>query len=70
MATGPGKYDDLCTAAREGAAADACVLIILGGTRGSGFSIQGLWPVLAHLPDMLEATAAAIRQDMAMGQRG
>jgi hypothetical protein len=38
---GPGKYDDACTAAREMAQAEAAIVIILNGNKGSGFSIQG-----------------------------
>jgi len=37
---GPGKYDDACTAAREATGARGVVLIVLDGTRGSGFSCQ------------------------------
>jgi hypothetical protein len=37
---GPGKYDDLCTEAREAAEAEGAILIILGGNKGPGFSAQ------------------------------
>ena len=40
MPLGGGKYDDLCTAAREKAAAEAVVLIVVGGKKGHGFSVQ------------------------------
>jgi hypothetical protein len=40
MATGPGKYDDELTKAREPAGADIGCLILIGGKRGDGFSLQ------------------------------
>jgi len=40
MPFGPGKYDDACTAARLATGADACILIIVGGSKGEGFSVQ------------------------------
>jgi len=40
MPVGPGKYDALCTDARVAADARACILIIIGGKLGSGFSVQ------------------------------
>ncbi len=40
MAEGPGKYDDECTIARHLTGAAACLLVILGGNKGSGFSVH------------------------------
>jgi hypothetical protein len=40
MALGPGKYDDECTKAREATMADGCILIVINGSLGSGFSCQ------------------------------
>jgi hypothetical protein len=37
---GPGRYDDLCTYAREQADAQGVILIILEGKVGSGCSMQ------------------------------
>lgn len=37
---GPGKYDDLATLVLERADADAAIVIVLGGSKGSGFSVQ------------------------------
>lgn len=37
---GPGKYDEVCTIARELTQAHGVVLIILSGNRGTGFSGQ------------------------------
>jgi hypothetical protein len=38
--TGPGKYDPICTKAREDAKAGCALLIILDGEHGHGFSAQ------------------------------
>lgn len=35
-----GKYDAEATAARESAQAGAVLLIVLGGNRGNGFTVQ------------------------------
>lgn len=40
MATGPGKYDKECTIIRATCEAQGVVLMVLGGNRGSGFSVQ------------------------------
>jgi hypothetical protein len=68
MAIGPGKYDDLCTAARVAAAAEGAILIILGGHLGSGFCVQGPPHALVRLPDLLESMAKDIRSDMERGE--
>jgi hypothetical protein len=60
----PGKYDDLCTMVRKGSHAQGVALIIIGGDKGQGFSVQGTRSVLALLPDMLEFMAAKIRKDL------
>lgn len=69
MNTGPGKYDDLCTLVRRRSNASAVVLIVLGGDKGSGFSLQGLEEspgVLAALmPDMMRGIADEIEQSRA-----
>ena len=67
MTIGPGKYDDLCTVVRTATGAPVVAVIIFGGTRGSGFSVQmeerhaGF---IARLPDMLEEMAKQIRSDL------
>ena len=52
---GPGKYDDICTVARERTDAQAAIVIIINGVLGSGFSLQS--DVVVQLPDMLETMA-------------
>ena len=62
---GPGKYDAIATAAREVTNADAIVLIIANGIYGNGFSVQAMNPEFVEkLPDMLEAMAKQIREDL------
>lgn len=65
MSHGPGKYDDLCTEAREQAQADGAVLIIMGGAKGDGFDVQVPVDKLFGLPDVLEYMAKQIRADLA-----
>jgi hypothetical protein len=63
MALGPGKYDDLCTAARVLAEADAAIVIILNGNQGSGFSMQFITlEAVVAMPDILERVATEIRE--------
>jgi len=67
MAWGPGKYDDVCTAARLEAGVDVAgrgggvVLMVLGGKLGTGFSVQADLRTLAQLPNILESIAAQLR---------
>jgi hypothetical protein len=67
MPIGGGKYDDVCTHVRELAGVTeggGVILIIIGGGRGSGFSVQANLHVMEKLPDLLEDIAAQIRQDL------
>lgn len=61
---GPGKYDPLCTQARETAQARGVIMIVLDGLHGSGFSVQveGL-DITARLPEILRRLAADIEAD-------
>lgn len=73
MAFGPGKYDDLCTYVRgqigltEFGDPDGggVALIIIGGNRGPGFSVQADFETTMLLPDLLEEMARQIRKDVA-----
>jgi hypothetical protein len=63
MAKGPGKYDNICTTAREAAQADSVVLIVLNGVHGSGFSVQSSARLDQHsLADLLEIVVNAMRE--------
>lgn len=55
---GPGRYDDLATRARKDASASAVILVILGGSKGSGFSVQSR-------TDIAPRAVAMILRDMA-----
>jgi len=71
MALGPGVYDDACTKAREETGGEGVLLIVIRGTKGTGFSCQATPHVTAALPDVLEDVAAQIRRDgLAVGVRG
>lgn len=61
MPTGPGKYDDLCTVAREAAKAQAVVLIVLNGKHGSGFSVQSHAPLT---PSVLAETLSGLVEEV------
>ena len=50
MALGPGKYDDLATHVREHAKARAAIVIVIGGEKGSGFSVQTEGGLVLPLP--------------------
>lgn len=64
MAHGPGKYDPLATYVRESAHAEAVAVIVINGSRGTGFSVQGTANVQEFLPDLLDHMAAEIRRDL------
>ena len=68
MSLGPGKYDDLCTNVRLSAMARGVVLIVLGGHKGSGFSVQADAEIQRSLPEMLEHIAKVMRADL--GEKG
>jgi hypothetical protein len=64
MARGPGKYDSLCLKARQGACAQGAVLIIIEGSKGTGFSAQFLDPQLGlGLPAILREVADEIEKE-------
>jgi len=67
MATGPGRYDDLCTYVREQAQARGTIVIVIGGNRGEGFECQLDYETMLRVPDLLESMAKQIRDDMEMG---
>jgi hypothetical protein len=63
MSLGPGKYDHLCTQAREGAKAAGALLIVFGGERGDGFSMQATAETTMALPAILRMVADDIERD-------
>ena len=63
MAYGPGKYDKEATIVRESTNAESVLVIVLGGDRGSGFSVQSRSPVAARrLAMILHEVAAQIER--------
>jgi hypothetical protein len=76
MPIGPGKYNQLCTNVRLIARAEAAIVIIMNGDRGSGFSIQctagnlslDQTPVAAWLPSLLRHMADEIEKDSDLDQ--
>jgi hypothetical protein len=64
MAIGPGKYDDVCTVARETANAEGCILVILDGSQGSGFSCQATIEITVKLPALLRKVADEIEASL------
>jgi hypothetical protein len=65
MPWGPGKYDDLCTTAFDGAkikGRGGVIVIVIDGDRGSGFSVQADIQTLTALPLILEDVAKEIRE--------
>jgi len=69
MTIGAGKYDDICTHARMRANALAAIVIILSGSKGSGFSVQAVEgahaKVISGLPELLRELARQIEGDTA-----
>jgi hypothetical protein len=62
MPLGPGKYDDLCTLVREKSRAQGVILIVVGGDRGEGFSVQATAGVVRVLPDLLDSVSQQLRE--------
>jgi hypothetical protein len=63
MALGPGKYDHVCTLAREQAKAEGALLIVFGGEYGDGFSMQAPMTTSKALPAILRMVADDIERD-------
>jgi hypothetical protein len=64
MPEGQGKYDDLCTAARQAAESEATLLIVFGGNKGNGFSAQIPRDLLETVPEILRALADEIEKSL------
>jgi hypothetical protein len=59
MAIGPGKYDEIATAARKGV-----VLMVLDGEFGYGFSAQLPPEYYSGLPEVLRQVAEQLEAEM------
>lgn len=62
---GPGKYDELCTLVQEATEAEGVILIVLGGNRGAGFSVQATVPIHLRLPSYLRELATLLEANRA-----
>lgn len=67
MTLGAGKYDDLCTYVREQSGAHGAIVIIFGGHKGGGFSVQADMTVQSQIPEILEHVARTMRADLPGG---
>lgn len=68
MPMGPGVYDHECTRVRKRTKASGVALIVIGGDKGSGFSVQADALITLTLPEMLESMAKQIRASYAKGK--
>jgi hypothetical protein len=68
MPKGKGKYDALCTEVRVKSGAEAAIVFVVNGDKGSGFSVQGQLETTSELPDMLDLVAKEIRRSLAKGK--
>jgi hypothetical protein len=64
MALGPGKYDEVCTVAREACAAQGVILIVFGGSNGNGFCVQAPLEIQFAIPKILRDLADKIETDV------
>lgn len=63
MAIGEGgKYDDIATHVRETTEAEAVVVIVVGGSRGSSFAVQMAATGDLEAAETAERLAAVLRQ--------
>ena len=61
---GKGKYDLECSAVRMRTLATGVIVIVIGGDRGSGFSMQAPPEMTAKLPGVLRHMADEIEADL------
>jgi hypothetical protein len=64
MTIGPGVYDAEVTLVVESTNAQAVILIVLDGDRGSSFSIQATPGVILRLPEILRDMADQLDPDI------
>lgn len=65
---GPGKYDEETTLVMDRVKARAVILIVFGGAKGSGFSVQATEPTMVELPAMLRGIADEMEADINSGK--
>lgn len=64
MTVGPGKYDAEAAAAMKATNAAGVILIVIGGDKGPGFSVQATHQVMLSLPTMLKDVAGQLEADI------
>jgi hypothetical protein len=64
MALGPGKYDEETESVRKSLGARGVMLMVVDGSKGSGFSCTGELGVLDIAPGMLRHAAEQIELDV------
>lgn len=67
-----GKYDDICTMVLQQTGAAVALVIVMGGNRGSGFSMQiealrESPAFINKIPDLLRDVAAGVEQQIKEG---
>jgi len=67
VSDGPGKYDAEATRVMERTDAEGVMVLVIAGSKGSGFSTQGSWRALAAAPRLLREVADQIDRDVARG---
>jgi hypothetical protein len=63
MALGPGKYDAFVTHIREQTNAEGVMLLVVGGDKGSGYSVQATLEVTMAAPRYLRDLADRLEAD-------
>lgn len=63
MALGPGKYDDECTQIREQTGAEVVLVVVLGGAKGHGFSMQSRGRPPIDVAELLRNVAKEIEAE-------
>lgn len=64
MTLGPGRYDEETTRIREENDAEGVILVVIGGKKGAGFSVQAPADVQFMLPSILKSIANEIERDL------
>jgi len=67
LTLGAGKYDAITTKVREQTGAFGCILLVVEGDQGSGFSVQAPLSIQMQLPEVLRAMADSIEKDLKDG---
>lgn len=64
---GPGKYDPELTVIMDKVKAEGVLLIVVGGSKGAGFSAQGTLLFHSRIPGILRTMADQIEADVQKG---